>query len=289
MTAFQQEGRIKVQGGKVWYGVVGFFEGNQPPLIVVHGGPGMSHNYLLSLKDVSKNRAVIFYDQLDAGKSDKPDDPDNWNLPRFLDEINCICAELSIEKFSLFGNSWGGTVAAAYAAQKPFGLNKLILSSPLIKTSVWVEDNELHRSNLPIEIKIILETCENNGDTGSEAYMNAVDQFYKKHFCRVNPWPDGLVQTMNLLNVNCYQKMWGPTEFMCTGLLKNYDGSKDLYKIEVPTLVTCGKFDEATPQSTEKFSKMIPGSEFKVFQESSHLAFIEEQNAYMSAINNFLN
>ena len=288
MSIFQSEGYAEVTGGKIWYGISGNIRSSGVPLLVVHGGPGMSHDYLTPLAKLAKNRAVIFYDQLDAGKSDRPNDPRNWNITRFLDEITILMSVLNITKFNLFGNSWGGTLSAAYAATKPVSLNRLILSSPLICTSTWIEDSHLLRANLPSETLSVLETCENSGDTDSQEYLAAVDMFYKMHLCRVDPWPEPVLNTMNLVNSVCYEGMWGPNEFTCNGVLKNYDGSSDLYKIDVPTLVTCGDFDEATPKSTKKFSNMIPNSNFKNFTASSHMAFIEEEREYLNLLESFL-
>ena len=288
MSIFQTEGYAQVIGGKIWYGVSGNIRSNEMPLLVVHGGPGMSHDYLTPLAKLAKNRAVIFYDQLDAGKSDRPNEPKNWNITRFLDEISTLISLLSIKKFNLFGNSWGGTLSAAYAATKPANLNRLILSSPLICTSTWIKDSHLLRASLPSETLKVMETCESSGTTDSQKYLDAVDIFYKMHLCRVDPWPEPVLNTMNLVNSVCYESMWGPNEFTCNGILKNYDGSKDLYKIDVPTLVTCGDFDEATPKSTKKFSNMIPNSNFKNFKASSHMAFIEEESEYLNLLENFL-
>ena len=288
MSIFQSEGYAQVIGGKIWYGVSGNIRSNGIPLLVVHGGPGMSHDYLTPLAKLAKNRAVIFYDQLDAGKSDRPNEPKNWNITRFLDEISTLISLLSIKKFNLFGNSWGGTLSAAYAATKPANLNRLILSSPLICTSTWIKDSHLLRASLPSETLSVMETCESSGTTDSQKYLDAVDIFYKMHLCRVDPWPEQVLNTMNLVNSVCYEGMWGPNEFTCNGILKNYDGSKDLYKIDVPTLVTCGDFDEATPKSTKKFSNMIPNSNFKNFKASSHMAFIEEESEYLNLLESFL-
>tara|TARA_Y100001978_G_scaffold197270_1_gene207878 strand:+ start:2936 stop:3805 length:870 start_codon:yes stop_codon:yes gene_type:complete len=288
MAIFQSEGYAQVIGGKIWYGISGNIRNSGVPLVVVHGGPGMSHDYLTPLAKLAKNRAVIFYDQLDAGKSDRPNEPKNWNISRFLDEITSLTSLLNIKKFNLFGNSWGGTLSAAYAARKPANLNRLILSSPLICTSTWIKDSHLLRARLPSKTLRVLEICENSGNTDSQEYLDAVDIFYKMHLCRIDPWPEPVLKTMNLINSVCYEGMWGPNEFTCNGILENYDGSKDLSKIDAPTLVTCGDFDEATPTSTQYFSNMIPNSNFRSFKASSHMAFIEEEADYLHLVENFL-
>ena len=146
---FSSQGHLAVPGGRIWYGVVGERRKGEPPMLVIHGGPGLSHHYLYPLTALSASRQLIFYDQLDAGSSEWPNDPKNWNVPRYLAEIDALRSHLGIDSLIMFGNSWGGTIAAAYAARRPPGLTKLILSGPLIDTRRWVADNAVYRAALP--------------------------------------------------------------------------------------------------------------------------------------------
>ncbi|MEM1388928.1 MAG: proline iminopeptidase-family hydrolase [Pseudomonadota bacterium] len=282
------EGRIAVAGGTVWYGVAGTIGRGDVPLLVLHGGPGMNHEYLLPLADLADERAVIFYDQLDAGASERPNDPVNWTFGRFLDEIDSVRAALGLEQVAVFGNSWGGTLAAAYGATRPDGLVALILSSPLIRTETWIADNAVYRDGLPPEVKAVMTACEAEGRTDDPAYEAAVDLFYRRHLCRAEPWPDFLNRSLEDMNLTCYGAMWGPNEFTCAGVLSGYDGTDGLSKIAAPTLLTCGAFDEATPTSTQAFAAQVPGAQFRVFHASSHMAFIEEREAYIACLREFL-
>jgi len=283
------QGYADVPGGRVWYGVVGDLKkARATPLLVVHGGPGMSHDYLYPLTDIVADRPVIFYDQLDAGLSDRPNDPVNWTVPRFVAEIDTLRDALDLPVLSIFGNSWGGTVAAAYAAACPAGLDRLILSSPLIDTKRWGTDNSAYRAALPDEVVAIMDRCEASGETGSKAYEDAVDVFNRRHLCRVDPWPGYVMETFEVLNGDCYAGMWGPNEFTCTGVLGDYDASGDLASISVPTLITCGEFDEATPTSCRAFSEMIPDAKFVAFKGASHLAFVEDRENYSATARRFL-
>lgn len=288
MTDRITEGRVTVEGGEIWFGVHGDPGSGRTPLLVVHGGPGMSHDYLIALSDLADTRAVVFYDQLDAGRSDCPNDPANWHVERFLREIDDVRGALGLDRVCLFGNSWGGTLAAAYAAARPVGLERLILSSPLIQTERWITDNMAHRAALPDEVLRVMERCEAQDQMDSQAYADAVEVFYRRHLCRLDPWPDAVLRTFELINAACYAAMWGPNEFTCTGILRGYDGAHALPDIRVPTLVTCGAFDEATPESTRVFAEMIPNAAFEVFAASSHMAFVEERAAYIARMRNFL-
>ena len=284
---FSDQGTIDTDGGKIWYGLTGNRESSATPLIVIHGGPGMTHNYLYPLTDLADRRQVIFYDQLDAGLSERPNDPENWNLARFLGEIDDLRESLNLRKSVIFGNSWGATIAASYAAKDPTGIEKLILSSPLINTEQWLADNKVHRKNLPSDVLSVMDRCEKEGQESSQEYQDAVDVFYNRHFCRASPWPDYVMETMDTLNETCYAGMWGPNEFTCNGLLRDYDGLAELKSIQTPTLITCGEFDEAAPASCKTFSQLIPDARYAEFEDASHLTFVDSREKYIETLRKF--
>ncbi len=287
---FNRQGHIATEGGNIWYGTTGNETSTSTPLIVIHGGPGMTHSYLYPMTDLGDQRQVIFYDQLDAGDSDRPNDPANWSIARFLREVEDLRAALNLQEAAIFGNSWGGTIAAAYAAQNPGGLEKLILSSPLINTRQWISDNQKYREALPAEVQSVMDRCEQQGLESSQEYQDAVEVFYNRHFCRADPWPDYVLDTMNNMNETCYEGMWGPNEFTCNSeLLGNYDGLAELETIAVPTLITCGEFDEATPASCRTVTNLIPTARFAEFEDASHLTFVDKRHEYIATLRQFLN
>ena len=166
---FAAEGRVAVPGGHIWYGVVGERRGAAPPIIFVHGGPGLSHWYLYPLTALADTHQLIFYDQLDAGQSEWPNDPKNWIVPRYCQEIDALRAHLDLETVVVFGNSWGGTVAAAYAATRPVGLVGLVLSGPLLDTPAWLADNAAYRAALPGAVQDTLDACAASGAYATSA------------------------------------------------------------------------------------------------------------------------
>jgi L-proline amide hydrolase len=129
-------GYVAVEGGRIWYRLNGtehFAEGKMP-LLVIHGGPGFSHHYLLTLTDLADERPVILYDQLDSGNSERPGDPANWTVERFVDEVDYMRNALGLDRLVVLGSSWGGSVAASYAIRQPPGLVGLVLASGLSVT-----------------------------------------------------------------------------------------------------------------------------------------------------------
>ena len=285
-----EAGFFPVKGGAAWYRLNGreHFARGKTPLVVAHGGPGMSHHYLLPLVALADERPVIFWDQLDSGHSQRPGKPENWTVERFVSEIDDLRAALGLDRLVLFGNSWGGSIAIEYAAQQPPGLVAAVISSPLVSTKRWIDDNTAYRRELPAETQVILDKHEQAATTDSQEYQDAAMVFYRQHFNRRDPWPDELNRTFEVLNPDLYVAMWGPTEFKATGTLKDYDATDKLAKIAVPTLFTAGEFDEATPAAVKEFAGMVPNGTVEIIPDASHTAFLEQTDAYLEVVRAFL-
>lgn len=281
------EGTIKVPGGNVWYTTIG--EGGIP-LLCLHGGPGMSHDYIATLADLAQKRMVVFYDQLGCGRSDRPDDPSLWTLDRSVTEVVAVCEALGLERFHLFGNSWGGWLAAQYVLDgKPDLVSLIISSSPPSVERAVREMNELRRQ-LPADVQRVLDDHEARQFFDCPEYTAAIMVFYKRHLCRMEQWPEGVEQAMGPgFGAGPYLTMWGPSEFgPVTGNLNGWDITARLGEIRVPTLLTVGRHDEMWPSHMADMQAGIPGSELVVFENSSHMAFQEEREAYMATVTRFL-
>jgi proline iminopeptidase len=281
-----QEGYIPVTGGLVWYKVVN--PSNSIPLLTLHGGPGSPHQYLEPLERLAGVHPMIFYDQLGCGKSERPDDTSLWQRSRFVEELSQVRKALKLEQIHLFGHSWGTMLAIDYALTKPKGLISLVLASPALSISRWLKDMEHYRNSLPIGVQKILKNHEENDTTDSDEYQVASMEFYRRYLCRLNPWPEPLERTVANEGTTVYNTMWGPAEFYMTGNLLNYDRTAQLGEIDIPTLFTCGRYDEATPEATTWYQSLLPKSELTVFEQSAHMAHLEETELYLQTLRNFL-
>lgn len=286
------EGRIPFAFGETWYRVVG--EGEEPgklPLLCLHGGPGSPHDYLEPLAAFAETgRRVVFYDQIGCGRSWVAADASAWTVELFVEEVGAVREALGLERIHLFGSSWGGMLAMAYALTRPAGLASLVLSSSPPSLPLWAEEANRLRHELPPEVQAALDEHEAAGTTDSAAYAAATAEFYKRHVCRVDPWPDFLVRTFAGMQEHpeVYTTMQGPNEFVITGTLKDWDITDRLGEIAVPTLITAGRHDEFTPRQAERLHAGIPGSELVMFEESSHMQFIEEPERFREVVTAFL-
>ncbi|GIO25883.1 proline iminopeptidase-family hydrolase [Ornithinibacillus bavariensis] len=283
------EGFIEVTGGKVWYQKHDNST-NNAPVLILHGGPGSSHWSLQGLKELADVRPVILYDQLGCGKSDRPEDTSLWNIDRFVEEVKQLKDGLGLEEFHILGHSWGTTLAAAYYLKNPEGVQSIVFSSPCLSAPLWAKDQAENIEKLPHQVQSIIKECELNGETESDEYKEAIKVFNNHFVCRLpeSERPAFLKEGVNYKNPEIYNIMWGSSEFHVAGNLKSFDCTPDLHKIQVPTLYTCGRFDEATPESTVYFSQLTPNSKYHIFEKSAHMPYIEEPAEYLKIMRSFL-
>ena len=281
-------GYCDVKGGKVWYTIFGS-EKQGTPLLCIHGGPGGSHDYLLTFNSFSSDRPVIFYDQLGCGNSDKPTDNSLWTVERYTDELRILIEHLNYDTVILLGQSWGAALALEYYLLCPRKVKAIIFSGPLINSELFIEGARSYLPSLPESIRNTIIECEDKKDFTNLKYMEAMNFYYNLHLCRMNPWHPLLLKTFGKLNTNIYTSMWGPSEFTGTGSLMKYDRSIDLNKITIPVLYTCGEYDEAAPYIVKRFSEMTPNSEFVVMKDCSHSHHLEKTDEYNYIVNTFIN
>ena len=285
-AAAVQEGHIAVVGGRIWYQILG--DNEAIPLVVVHGGPGAPHDYLEPLSELADERPVVFYDQLGAGRSDAPDDAGLWTNDRLVDELGRLLDALDLPRVHVLGQSWGSIVAAEYALRRPDRLASVVLANPCLSMPRFAAGVAALRAALPAEVQAVLDRHEAAGTTDSDEYQTALMEFYGRHLCRLDPWPDSLTRSFEQLNQTLYAQMFGPNEFAITGVCRRYDISDRLGELAVPTLFLCGRHDETRPQDTAFFHSLVPGAELVVFEESSHMPHFEEPDRYFRVLRDFL-
>ena len=282
-----REGYVTVEGGRVWYEIVG--EGAGLPLILLHGGPGFSSLSFEPLRPMGRHRRVVFYDQLGSYRSDHPEDPSLWTLERFVRELHTLRLSLGLERCHILGHSWGTMLLAAYLREHRRGVASAIFSGPCLDARRWARDQEALRRGLPPDMqRAILEAEADPAKQQDPAYRRALDQFYRRHFCRLTPWPEIVRADLDRANLQVYETMWGPAEFTATGRLRDYNATPDLPDLDLPTLFTCGRHDEATPESTDFYRSLVPGAEFHVFEASAHMTYDEEPEEYVRVVGTFL-
>jgi L-proline amide hydrolase len=286
--------RVDGDTAETWYRLVGELQPDGPtPLVTLHGGPGATHDYLLSLADLAGDRAVVFYDQIGNGRSTHYPDrgADFWTVDLFVRELYNLVEALGIaDRHHVLGSSWGGFLAQEYALTHPEGLRGMVLADTAASFPDFVAEANRLRQELPPEVEATLKRHEEAGTTDDPEYEEACMVFYSRHLCRLDPWPQELVEAFGWIerDPTVYHTMNGPSEFHVVGSIKDWNVKDRLGEIDVPTLLVSGRHDEATPALQKTLEAGIRGCEWILFEESSHVPHLEERERYMQLVGEWL-
>lgn len=284
-----EEGFVAVEGGRIWYDRMG--DGPGTPLIVVHGGPGSTSFRLKLWAALGAERPVYRYDQLGSGRSDPTTDTTLFTVDRFVRELQALRDSLGLEEVHLYGRSWGAMLVQAYMATNPEGVRSVTLSSPLVTTAQWAADADSLIRTLPDSFQRAIAVSESLGTYSDPAFKAATDAYYDLYLTRrPSRAPADADSGRATGNDAIYQYMWGPTEFTATGTLRTFDATPWLRNnFTVPTLFVTGEFDEATPASTQRFSKLVPGSVFAVIPGAGHSTENDNPEEILRVVREFIN
>lgn len=283
-----KEGKVNVQGHDFYYRIFGD-ENRGRNLVCLHGGPGATHEYLLPLADLAeRGYRVVLYDQLGCGRSQLPRNPALFTVERAVEDLEIFRRKMKLGRIHLFGSSYGGLLAIAYALKYQHNLKSMVTAGGLASVPLTVAEMERLKKGLPEETRATMQRFESEGDYTNPEYLRAVDVFYRKHLCRLSEWPPELVSSLSNISMPVYGTMNGPNEFTIMGNIRYWDVSSRLRSIRVPALVTGGRYDEVTPRVAMQIHQGIKGSKLALFGKSSHLPFWEERKKYMDTLALFL-
>lgn len=263
------------------------------PLIVLHGGPGMAHNYVRNMAElVETGRTVVLYDQLGCGRSTHLPDASTefWTPQLFVDEFMNLVQELGLSDYHLLGQSWGGMLGAEIATRQPAGLRSLAICNSPASMGLWTEAAAELRSQLPEQTQRALAVHEAAGTTQNPEYLAAADEFYRRHVCRLEPTPLDFRESEEQMEAEptVYHTMNGPNEFYVIGTLRSWSIIEQLDAVKVPTLVLAGEHDEATPTTWQPFVDGITGARAHVYPDASHCVHLEHPEGFRAVIGDFL-
>lgn len=290
-----REGYLPFRGHRTWYRITGPLSSGRLPLVVAHGGPGCTHDYVDSFREIAAldGRAVIHYDQLGNGNSTRLPEKgaDFWTVDLFLEELDALLSHLGIrERHAFLGQSWGGMLGAEHAVRRPAGLKALVIANSPASMKTWVAEANRLRADLPADVQATLLKHEQAGTLTDPDYIAASRVFYDRHVCRVVPWPPEVARTFAIMDEDntVYRHMNGPTEFHVIGTMRDWTIEDRLGAIAAPTLLISGRHDEATPLVVRPYVENVPGCRWVVFEESSHMPHVEEKDLCLKTVSDFL-
>ncbi len=239
---------------------------------------------------LADNRQVVIYDQLGGGRS-SPTEKKRWKVQTFVHELELLVKHLGFKQFHLFGGSWGTTLALEYYLK---GRNRskvasLIFQSPMFSAADWQRDANQLIAKLPESERKVIRYCHEINATDSKVYKDAKKLYYARHVCRNRAKLKHRTAVKNPHGDQIYEYMWGASEFSATGTLKNYTRVSQLKKIGCTTLLICGEYDEARPNTAKQYAKKIPDAEFVEIKNASHTILTEKPAQLVKTIRQFIN
>lgn len=270
-----------------------FGESPDVGILVLHGGPAATHEYMLSLAyDLpGEGFEVVMYDQLGSFFSDQPTE-DLWNIPRWVEEVEEVRQALGYtrENFYLLGNSWGGILAMEYALKYQEHLNGLIVCNMHASIPDYAAYNkEVLRPQMRPGLLDTLDAYEAAGDYLNPTYVELVEaEFYTKHLCRLPVWPEEVVTSFSRLNYPLYDLMQGPSEFKVGGRLIDWDIKARLPEISVPTLMVGATYDTMDPEAMRAQAEAVQDGKFLLCPNGSHLCMWDDREVFMTGVAGFI-
>ncbi|MCV3295784.1 MAG: proline iminopeptidase-family hydrolase [Oenococcus sp.] len=285
-----EEGYMPFRGFKTYYRIVGEAKG-KAPLLLIHGGPGSSHNYFELLDDYAEtsDRQLIMYDQVGCGKSSLPEDESLYVKETWVQELIALRKYLHLDELHMLGQSWGGMLEMLYLTQyDQTGVKSVMIDGSPASIKLWTQEQHRLISYLSYEDRQAIAQAERTGNFSGPKYL-AANERYMERYCWDDPdenSPEPLRRKTNGKRASLIAE--GPNEFTENGTISDYDVTDDLHKIHVPVLVTNGTDDLCTPLIAKSVYDHIPGAKWHLFANSRHLALLDQHDEFISVLDNWL-
>jgi L-proline amide hydrolase len=235
----------------------------------------------------------VLYDQLGNGNSDHLPDADAsfWTTQLFKDELAALVDHLGIAgRYHVLGQSWGGMLAMDHALDQPPGLLSVVAADSPANADAFARGAVALLDTLPPETKATILRHEEAGTTDDPEYAAAVQEFYTRYVCRLDPWPDALVESFDAMEADptVYGTLNGPSEFTVVGALREWDITDRLGEIDVPLLLISGEYDEVRPEVVRVIDENVRDSEWVLFEGCSHTPHLEAPDRFLRTVEQFL-
>jgi proline iminopeptidase len=292
-----QEGYIDSSGVLIYYTTIG----RGAPIVIVHGGPGASHDYFLPyLLPLARQNRLIFIDERGSGRSQKLEDPAGYTVENMVEDVEAVRQALVLGKITLLGHSYGGVLAQAYALKYQNNLSHLILCSTFASTAEMNQVLARVKAAAPADVREQIEREEKAGLYGrgtnyeknryTNDYMIAAwGGAYFPYLYQNHPDPNYDPTTIGNTAWDLYREMWGSDgEFVIDGNLKSVEYVERLHTIHVPTLIIAGDHDECDPALSQEMHEKIADSQIVILPKSGHLTFVDQQGMFNDSVNAFV-
>ncbi len=286
------EGYMPYLGHQTYYRIVGECTGNRKPLVLMHGGPGSTHNYFEVLDVLAEDgRAIISYDQIGCGNSYLDGCPELWTPETWDNELIALRKHLGLDELHLLGQSWGGMLAVEYLCNyHPEGVRSVILSSTMASASLWAKEAHRMIRQMSPEDQAAIAKAEETGNYEDPAYLVANDHYMEAHCAPLSfgeEYPECLRRPKKS-GSESYLYGWGPNEYNPMGSLKNFEYQEEVMKWKEPALIISGTDDLCTPVVAKDLFDRIPNSRWELFEGCRHMCFVEDNERYVKLLREWM-
>ena len=287
------EGYMPFMGFKTYYRIAGDPNPEKKPLLLLHGGPGSTHNYFEIFDEFAEedHRQLISYDQIGCGNSYLDGHPELWKSETWVSELIAIREYLGLSECHLLGQSWGGMLTLTYICNYPHeGIKSIILSSTLSSSQLWGAEQMRMIRELPEEMQDAIYQAQKTGNYDDPEYRRAEEEFMFRH-AGSKPGDDApeFMRREKKNGRESYVTAWGPNEFTPIGTLKDYDVTDQLCEIHEPALIISGGNDMSTPYQAKVMFDNIPDSRWELFRDCRHTCYVEDYERYIKLLKEWLN
>ena len=283
-------GRMPFQGFETYYRIVGE-KTDLAPLLLIHGGPGSTHNYFEVLDSLAEtsHRQIISYDQIGCGESYVEGHKELWSLRTWTAELIALLQWLHLDRVHLLGQSWGGVLIKAYLIDcKPEGVESVILSSTLSSSALWSHEQQRLIAFMPVDEQKAIAEAVRTGNFEAPAYLKANEHYTALHADEITADSPECLRRKKRFGLESYIEAWGPNEYTPTGTLKDFDYTARLHEIAQPTLVISGTNDECTPLIAKTMYDAIPHARWELLDGARHMTFIDQTDNYIRILTHWL-
>ena len=279
------DGYVPFGDYRTYFRAAGDLASEKPVLLLLHGGPGSTHNYFEVLDRLAKEtgRVVLSYDQLGCGNSYVENRPDLWTAETWVSELENLIRTLGIEKCHLLGQSWGGMLAITYLTDRTQqGIRSVILSSTLSESQLWGKEQHRMAKYLPQEEQDAIAEAERTGDYSSEAYLTAIGHYMQLHCCDQEYTADApeCLRRPSRHGKESYETAWGPNELSPVGTLASWNYTAKLKEIRIPALIVSGTDDLCTPLIAKTLFDNLPDAKWNLMPYCRHMCFVDDNDTY---------
>lgn len=283
-------GKMPFLGHETYYRIVGD-ETENAPLLLIHGGPGSTHNYFEVLDSLAEttHRQIITYDQIGCGESYLDGHKELWTLKTWTDELVALRKYLHLDHVHLLGQSWGGMLIIGYLIdRRPEGIESVVLSSTLPSSALWSHEQHRLISFMPEDEQRAIAHAVETGDFDAPDYIRANDHYTALHADEITDATPECFRRKKRFGTESYLTAWGPNEYTPTGTLRDFDYTDRLNEIMQPTLIISGTNDECTPLIAKTMYDRIPNAKWELLDGARHMTFIDQTENYKRIIERWL-